>query len=432
MRVYQWAIPILLWAMAALPLDAAPLRASAVRVDITPSTPQWLLGYADRKSTGVHDPIFHRVIALDDGRIQFYLVSTDLCLFSPELYDETAEALQREIGIERRQFWWSVTHTHSAPEVGPPGVYKALLKGRSGHDWDRDYTERVKASLIQAVKEARAKLEPARLRVGLGISMANINRRARDVDGKISLGLNPDGPADRQVGLLRLERPDGSLIALAANYAMHATVLSGSNTLISGDAPGVVTAYLEQKLGAPVLFLNGAAGNMAPIYTVYPTPAAGHLSEFRVILGDRILEANGRLLKGTEDVALRLDEFAVETPLREDLAWPSELSRYARRDDGGRVLLRLPVRVLRLNDTVIWSAPVELFCEIAMGVRSQSPYPFTFYVGYTNGWFGYLPTARAIAEGGYEPQTSPFTEAAEGDLTRRIAGFLQGGANAPK
>jgi len=396
-------------------------------VNITPSTPQWLLGYAARKSTGVHDPIYHRVIALDDGRTQFFLVSTDLCLFSPELYDDTAAALQKETGIERKQFWWAVTHTHSAPEAGPPGVYKVLLKGRSDHEWDREYTEYLKTSLIQAVKEARTKLEPARLRVGLGMSMANINRRARDVDGKISLGLNPDGPVDRQVGLVRLERPDGSLIALAANYAMHATVLSGANTLISADAPGVVTAYLEEKLGAPVLFLNGAAGNMAPIYTVYPTPSAGHLSEFRVLLGDRILEANSRLSKGAEDITLRLDELSVETPLRADLEWPAELARYSRRDDSGRVLLRLPVRVLRLNDTAIWSAPVELFCEMAMDVRNRSPFPFTLYVGYTNGWFGYLPTARAIAEGGYEPQTSPFTPAAEVDLTRTMVSFLQGG-----
>jgi hypothetical protein len=419
--------PILLLTFAALPVDAAPFRASAVKVDITPSTSQWLLGYGPRKSTGVHDPIYHRVIALDDGHTQFFLVSSDLCLFSPELYDDTAAALQKATGIERKQFWWAVTHTHSAPEAGPPGVYKALLKGRSDHEWDRSYTEQIQASLIQAVKEARAELEPARLRIGLGMSMANINRRARDVDGKISLGLNPEGPVDRQVGLLRWERPDGSLIALAANYAMHATVLNGSNTLISADAPGVVTAYLEQKLGAPVLFLNGAAGNMAPIYTVYPTPAAGHLSEFRVLLGDRILEANSRLSKGAEDITLRLDEMFVETPLRANLEWPAELAKYSRRDDSGGTLLRLPIRVLRLNDTAIWSAPVELFCEIAMDVRNHSPFPFTLYIGYTNGWFGYLPTAQAIREGGYEPQTSPFTATAESDVTRQVITFLQGG-----
>src|SRR5262249_42375580 len=186
--------------LAVLPSSGAPFRASAIKTDITPTTSQWLMGYGPRKSTGVHDRIYHRVMVLDDGRTQFFFVSSDLCLFSPELYDEVAAALQKESGIARKQFWWSVTHTHSAPETGPPGVYQLLLKARSDHAWDHDYALQVRSSLIKAVQDARAKLEPARLRIGTGISMANINRRARDVDGKISLGLNPDGPVDRQVG----------------------------------------------------------------------------------------------------------------------------------------------------------------------------------------------------------------------------------------
>ena len=229
--------------LTCLPAAAAGFRAAAVKVDITPRTSQWLMGYNARQSTGVHDPIFHRVVAMEAGGVEFYLVASDLCLFSPEVYDDVARELERDPGIPRARFWWSVTHSHATPEVGPPGVYKALL-GRSDHEWDRDYARFVKDSLIRAVKEARAKLEPARIAFGQGIAMANINRRAKDVDGKVSLGLNPDGPVDRQIGLIRLERPDGSLIALVANYAMHGTVMSGQNLLIGGDAPGTVTAYL--------------------------------------------------------------------------------------------------------------------------------------------------------------------------------------------
>src|SRR5690348_2261801 len=68
---------------AALPGFAARLRASAVKVDITPAQSQWLMGYDPRRSTGVHDKIYHRVVAMDDGTTQFYLVASDLCLFSP-------------------------------------------------------------------------------------------------------------------------------------------------------------------------------------------------------------------------------------------------------------------------------------------------------------------------------------------------------------
>jgi len=420
-------IKIILLAIAlSAPMYAAGFRAAAVKVDITPKTPQWLLGYGPRQSTGVHDPIYHRVVAMDDGHTQFYLVSSDICLFSPGLYDDVAAELQRTTGITRKQFWWSVTHTHSAPEIGPPAMSKVFLANRFNHDWDREYTQQLTSALIQAVKDAKAKLEPARLQTGLGMSMANINRRAKDVDGKVSLGLNPDGPADRQIGLIRIERPDGSLLALIANYAIHGTVMSGDNKLISGDAPGIVSAYLEEKLNATVLFINGAAGNLAPIYSVYPTPGAGHLMQFRVLLGDRILQANRMIPKGTDDVLLRMDETFAESPLRVGLEWPQELGSYSRTDSAGRVLVKLPIRFLQINDTAIWSLPVELFCEIAIHVRNVSPFTRTFYFGYTNGWFGYLPTSQGVAEGGYEPNTSPFTGAAESDITEKVVTYLQG------
>jgi hypothetical protein len=83
------------------------------------------------------------------------------------------------------------------------------------------------------------------------------------------------------------------------------------------------------------------------------------------------------------------------------------------------------VRFAAINNTVIWSAPVEMFCEIAMTIRERSPFKQTFYFGYTNGWFGYLPTAKGFEEGGYEPRTSPFTAQAESDLTTAVTGFLK-------
>src|SRR5437763_418783 len=125
--------------LAGLPVWGATFRASAVKIDITPERSEWLMGYNARQSTGVHDRIYHRIVAMDDGMTQFYFISSDLCLFSPALYDQVAQRVQRELGIDARNIWWSVTHSHSAPEVGPPGIYKALL-GRSDHEWDRDYT----------------------------------------------------------------------------------------------------------------------------------------------------------------------------------------------------------------------------------------------------------------------------------------------------
>jgi hypothetical protein len=109
------------------------------------------------------------------------------------------------------------------------------------------------------------------------------------------------------------------------------------------------------------------------------------------------------------------------------MGWAKDLGKYTRTTSAGENLVLLPVRFLRINDDIaIWSAPIELFCEIAMQVRSLSPFPYTFYFGYSNGWLGYLPTKAEFAYGGYEPATSPYTEQAEGDLTRTVVTYLQG------
>ena len=414
---------ILFFTLALTPPAAAQadLRAAAVKVDITPKNSQWLLGYQARQSNGVLDSIYHRVLALDAGGTPFYLISTDVCLFSPNFHDAVMRELQSRTGTDPTHVWWSVTHTHAAPELGPPDMYKALL-GRSDHDWDREYTTFAMNALIDAVKSARDKLEPARLSFATTTSNANINRRARDVDGKISLGLNPDGPVDRQVNLIRVTRPDGTPIALVLNYAMHGTVMSGQNLKISGDGPGIVASYVEDQLGGTVLYVNGAAGNIAPIYSVYADASSGHLSQFRVLLGDRVIATARAMSAGTDRVTIRHGQRVVETPRREDLVWPDELAAYATSD---RQRIKLPLRFVVINDTVIWSAPIEMFCEIAMNIREKSPFKQTFYFGYTNGWFGYLPTAKAFEEGGYEPRTSPFTAQVETDLTTGVITFLK-------
>jgi len=429
LRTLVPALVVAVWAAAPAGAlaQAGKLRASVVKVDITPSSSKWLAGYPARQSTGVHDRIFHRVVALDDGVTQFFLASSDLCLFAPSVYDEFTAQLKRETGIEPVQVWWTVTHTHSAPEVGPHGLLKLMMPERYGHEPDQEYTAWVERALIDAIKEARAKLAPARLAAGTGFSAANINRRARDPRGRISLGLNPDGPTDRQIGLIRLERQDGTPIALIANYSMHGTALGPQNKLISGDAPGIVTAYVEEKLGAPMLFINGAAGNLAPIYTVQESFQAAHITEFNVLLGDKILAANRSITATSSAIRLRPGEKVVETPRRKGFGWDAGIGDYLKAAEGQAGAIRLPVRFLVVSDDLaLWSAPVELFCEVSTDVRNRSPYQHTFYFGYSNGWFGYLATRRAFTEGGYETRTCPFTDQVEEDFTNAVMSFLQG------
>ena len=405
---------------------ATGFRAAVVKVDVTPEGHQMLLGYGARRSTGVLDRIYHRITVLDDGKTQFVLVSSDFAVVSPSEYDKVAAKLKSQLGIDPVNFWWTLTHTHSAPEVGPPGLPALFMGERYQHKFDSDYTDVVEKKLIDGVAEARKKLEPARLGVGWGMAQANINRRAKGVDGKAFLGMDPDGPVDRRIGMLRLDKADGTPMALISNYAIHGTVMGGENLLISGDAPGVVAQYVEEKLGIPLLFINGAAGNIAPIYSQYANHKIGRLHQFKTLLGDKIIAANQSIKATTADISLKTASLIVETPRKPELGWVDDLKDYTRTTKAGVNMIKLPVRFLQINDDIaIWSAPLELFCEISNEVRDRSPFPYTFYFGYGNGWLGYLLTAEEITHGGYEITVSPYTPAAAKDLTESVVNYLQ-------
>ena len=111
-------------------LQAAEFRAAVVKVDITPETPQMLRGYSPRMSTKVHDRLYHRILALDDGATSFVLISSDLCSLSPAFCDCVTGNLAKELSLPAENIWWSITHTHSSPYVGPPGVPRLFMPNR--------------------------------------------------------------------------------------------------------------------------------------------------------------------------------------------------------------------------------------------------------------------------------------------------------------
>ena len=112
---------------------------------------------------------------------------------------------------------------------------------------------------------------------------------------------------------------------------------------------------------------------------------------------------------------------------KDSLHITDELKKYAI-TSGNKTMILMPVRFLKLSDDlVIWAAPIELFCEISNEIREQSPFPFTFYYGYTNGWFGYMPTEAAWKNGGYEVEVvNPFSPTAEYELKEAVGAYLKG------
>ena len=62
------------------------------------------------------------------------------------------------------------------------------------------------------------------------------------------------------------------------------------------------------------------------------------------------------------------------------------------------------VQAVQIGPAVFLANPAEMFCQFSLDLKSQSPFKFTFPVGYANGFVAYVPTEEAFGEhgGGYE------------------------------
>ena len=83
---------------------------------------------------------------------------------------------------------------------------------------------------------------------------------------------------------------------------------------------------------------------------------------------------------------------------------------------GGKSHASTTVQVLMLGDIALAGTQGEPFCEIALAVKSRSPFPRTWFGGYTGPWLAYIPTADEYPNKGYEVDTTPFAPEAAGIL----------------
>jgi hypothetical protein len=85
-------------------------------------------------------------------------------------------------------------------------------------------------------------------------------------------------------------------------------------------------------------------------------------------------------------------------------------------------------QAIRLGDAVFVSLPGEVFSEIGLAIKNGSPFDKTFLIGLSNGYGGYMPTAKEIVEGDYEVDGSRYgdkTEQACIDASLALIGRLK-------
>jgi hypothetical protein len=267
---------------------------------------------------------------------------------------------------------------------------------------------------------------------------------------------------DTEVSVVRVDREDGSPLAVLVGFPCHPVVLGGENPYIGSDFPGVVRDVVEDTTGALCLFLQGAGGNVLPLEGFYaeegPEQAFGErlaLEALAAYSRIRTVETDVERVDGYGSVtptilyrhtprspqshqpvrgATRIVRFPLK-PLPTVEQVEAELVEYRRAVDEAvadgaprsrlnplehhvnwaeRVLPQLRsgtaetyvdgvLQVIRIGDVAFAAVPGEPFNEIGIAVKEQSAAPYTVFCGYSNEYIAYFPTAAEYPYGGYEP-----------------------------
>ena len=204
-------------------------------------------------SSGVHDPLRVRALAFESGGLRVVWLSVDLVAVDPTMVAEVRARLA-DRGGEPPILIVSASHTHSGPGAYGTSAFWALVAT------DRE-SPAVRSVILdgmeKAAREALRRRAPALLAWGkttvTGVAISRL-----------------DQPLDQELGLLKVMGADGRPVALVWNYAVHGTALGRTNSLLSGDLMADASARLERETGAPVLFVNGAAGDVSPKQRGWP------------------------------------------------------------------------------------------------------------------------------------------------------------------
>ena len=391
----------------------AALRAGVARADITPPAGEQMWGYEDRRqpAAGTLDPLYARVLVLEAGPQgaprRLALVTLDLGRsFGPGSLTRLRAAARQSSGIECLLV--AASHTHSAPVVrdeyrdAPPV-------------WEQGALDKIG----RAIAEAAAGLQAARIGVGTGAVYIGHNRLRVNADGSVSWFERnptriPTAPVDPTLTVLRIDRANGTPLAVLTNYACHPVVFGADNLRYSADFPGVMNRVVEQALGGQVqsFFLQGAPGDINPYYAV--TPLEQDAVGRRDWTGERLGQAAAEVAKEihTRAVDSPSIEFA-ESTLTVRLRWDVEKFRAALLKflgpDGMEIYgahivpeIQLPVTTVLIDhDIALMTMPGEPFLDFQMNWRDRCPVPHALLLGYTNGYNGYFPTIPAASRGGY-------------------------------
>lgn len=387
------------------------LRVGAAVVEISPPAGTAMAGFAARTetSTGVHDPLTVRALAVDDT----CWVTVDVC----GLHEDTCTRIAHGLPFVPERVAITATHTHAGPCVMPGRL--------GGHD--PRLLEEIVLACRAATEAAVAAQRPSTLEYGQsrGVDIAK-NRR------------HPERVVDPPVQVAKFSDVHGQVVAWMVLYPCHPVVLGPENRLISGDYPAFTRSVLEEHSpGSVALFLPGTAGDintghpadasyalsasagrtMEQAKTVGECVAASALGTSLLPISERGNELPPRKTSATQKtISVAMESRDPASPVELSRQWEAEavsadpgrqslLDAWRQwamdRNPGEKMSWRAPVSVFRWQGLTLVGLPGEPFLASTEAITSAFKGP-VLVTGYTNGCPGYFPTADEYDFGGYE------------------------------
>ena len=418
------------WWCVALLVAQEQLRAGAARVDITPAAD------AAKPPLGkyAHERLYVRAIVLDNGATRAALIAADQGGLSDAVWQPASKQIAAELNCPVENIVMSATHTHSGWGPGGfPGMQ--ALRRDAGPNQP---PPAIVGQIVDAVRQAKANLQPARVGFGTGKSCLNVNRDSIDSQTQLwTQAPNLDGPSDKTVAVLEFLGPSGQPIALYMDYAMHPVngFLAG---LTSADFAGAASRYVEQAFGDKTIaeFVQGASGDQNPLYLraatnamasqsgvpitgyvltreaveapirdgkVKPGPVDPKVKETLervmdsegVLLGEEVIRVMTAIERLNADPSITAAQKTVSCPGRKrtDNAREGTPGTY---EDGDAVNFRLGA--MRIGNVALTSVDAEIYSSIATRLKRESPMANTFMVTLANGAAnsGYVPNDAAF------------------------------------
>jgi hypothetical protein len=431
-------------------LGAQGLRLATFDVDATPPVGS-MMAYNPVKSQGELGLRCRGVVLLGAGE-PIVLCAVDWIGIANEGHDAFRRTLAEAAGTTPQRVAVHTLHQHDAPacDFSTENILKdaGLVSGR----YEGAFAREVLARLRPAITSSLTNTSPV-THVGLGqaeVQEVASNRRIAGPDGKVratrytatkdaKLRAEPEGVIDPVLSLITFWNGDQPL-AVLSYYACHpqSYYLTG---IANPDFPGIARFIRQQQVpDALHVHFNGAGGNLG----------AGKYNdgshEMRWVLAQRVADGMKRAWVATAKFPVTARDIGwqvapVKVPPATHLK-ADELTAAMRRPEGGAVngaaaklafLKRcesghqIELSCLRLGRARVLHLPGELFVEYQLAAKKLRPEAFVALAAYGDYGTGYIGTAIAYEQGGYEtsPGASNVAPGVEAVLMEGIKKLLQ-------